>query len=85
MSTPTDHRKPVRIVAFNAKNVHILRTVNILAVAPVDPGHSIKEHLQLTAAQAQVQHQPTLMASGAPGAITSNLPTIFILGYTAPN
>lgn len=82
MSTSIDHRKPVRIVAFAAKNVQHLRTVNIKSVAPSDPAHSIKEHLQVTAALAQVQHQPTLMDSG--GSI-AGLPTIFINGYAGPN
>lgn len=84
MSTITDQRKPVRIVAFNAQNVQTLKTVNVLAAAPVDPGHEIKECLQLTAAQATVQ-EPTLMAAGGPGSTIKGLPTIFINGYTAPN
>jgi hypothetical protein len=82
MSTLVDHRKPVRIVALNVKNVQHLKTVNILASAPAGVRQSIKECLQLTAAQAQVQHQPTYMDGSAS---PSGLPTIFINGYTAPN
>jgi len=82
VSTSVDQRKSVRIVAFSSKNVQHLKTVNILAVKPVDPAHVIKEHVQLTAAQAMVQHHPSLMDSG--GSI-KGLPTIYINGYSAPN
>lgn len=82
MSTTTDHRKPVRIVAFNAKNVQHLRTVNIVSSKPVDPHHSIKECIQLTAAQARVQHNPTWMDGSAN---PKGLPTIYINGYAAPS
>lgn len=82
MSTSVDQRKSVRVVAFNSKNVQHLKTVNIAASKPNDPHHSIKEMLQLTAAQAQVQHHPSLMDSG--GTI-AGLPTVFINGYAGPN
>jgi hypothetical protein len=84
MATP-DARRGARIVAFNAANVQHLKTVNVLSSAPLDPHHSIKEYLQLTAALARVQHNPTFMASGAPGAVTKGLPTIYINGYSAPS
>lgn len=85
MSTTTDQRKPIRIVAFNAKNVQTLKTVNVAAVRPNGPASEIKECLQLTAAQSVVQQTPTYMAAGAPGSTVLGIPTIFVNGYTTPN
>lgn len=82
MSTNTDPRPSVRIVAFDTRNVNHLKTVNVLASMPLDPHHSIKEYLQLTAAQTQVQHHPTFMASPT---VDKTKRTIYINGYTAPN
>jgi hypothetical protein len=75
----------LRVLAYAAKNVQHLRTVNVLAAAPVDPNHSIKPSIQLTAVQYKTGVHEQVMASGAPNAVTKGLPTIFINGYTAPN
>lgn len=80
MSQPADHRKPVRIIAFNSKNG--LKTVNIVTSVSKDPDKNVKECLQLTAAQAKVEQHPTWQDSG--GSI-KNLPTIVIQGYAGPN
>jgi len=82
MSTQSDQRKSVRIVAFSSKSVQTLRTVNIVATAPADPHHSVKEHTQLTAAQTMVGIHPTWMDSG--GSV-KGLPTVYINGYTGPS
>ena len=82
MSTSVDPRPSVRIIAFNSANVSHIKTVNVLAAKPNDPHHAIKEYLQLTAAQTQVQHHPTLMAAAAN---TPSLRSIYVNGYTAPN
>ncbi len=81
MSTAVDQRKSVRIIAYDAKQVQTLKTVNVSTTSPKDR-HQAKECLQLTAAQAAVQHHPTWMASAA---VDAKLPTIYINGYTAPN
>lgn len=72
-----------RVIAYNAKNVQHLRTVNIVTSLAADVNHAIKQYLQLTAAQATVQQNRTVMA--APSANTPGIPTIYIAGYTAPN
>lgn len=82
MASSVDPRPSVRIVSFSAANVNHLKTVNVLAAKPNDPHHSIKEYLQLTAAQTLVQHHPTLMAAPA---LNTSLRSIYVNGYTAPN
>jgi hypothetical protein len=81
-TTTHDPRPSIRVLAYNAANVHHLRTVNIVAAAPVDPHHSIKEYLQLTAAQYSNGIHEQVMAAGS---TQKGLPTIYINGYTAPN
>ena len=72
-----------RVIAYNVKNVQHIRTVNIITSLAGDIHHSVKQYLQLTAAQATVQQNRTVMA--APVAHTPGIPTIYIAGYTAPN
>ena len=81
-STTNDPRPSIRVLAYSAANVHHLRTANIVAAAPADPHHSIKEYLQLTAAQYNPHIHEQVMAAGS---TQKGLPTIYINGYTAPN
>jgi hypothetical protein len=84
MSTPTDSRRPTRIIskaqAGRDQNEH--ETVNIVATKPSDPHKAIKEHVQLTAAQTKPGVHETLIDSGG---TVKGLRTIYINGYTAPN
>lgn len=74
--------KSCRVVAFNAKNVQHLKTVNIVTSVALDVHHSIPQFLQLTAAQAMTGVHATFMdGSSSP----KGLPTIFISGYSGPN
>lgn len=75
----------IRILAYAARNVQHLRTVNVLASAPNDPHHSIKPYIQLTAAQFKTGVHEQVMASGAADAVTKGLPTIYVNGYSAPS
>ena len=82
MSTQTDQRKNVRIVAQSNSNSGVLKSVNI--VTAQDAAREIKEHVQMTAAQWALTpgEIPTYMdASAHP----LGLPTIFISGYAVPN
>jgi hypothetical protein len=84
MSTSTDPRPLARIIAYNAKEVHYLRTVNIVTTQALDKAMHFKEYLQATAAQAAGKPNlvPTFMAAAAS---TKGLPTIYINGYSAPS
>lgn len=82
MSTQTDPRKSVRVIALSATDKNVHRTVNIVTSVAGDVHHSIKPHAQVTAAQAVAGITETVMDSGGskPG-----LPTIFISGYSGPS
>ena len=84
MSTATDPRPFARIITYAAKNVHYLRTVNIITTQAADKALHLREYVQVTAAQAAAYPNliPTFMAAGAS---TKGLPTVYINGYTAPN
>lgn len=80
MSTSTDQRKNVRIIAYNAAQVQELKSVKIVTTS----NPALKEHVQMTSAQntANPGQFPTYMDETAHPA---GLPTIYISGYTAPN
>lgn len=98
MSTSTDYRRVVRIVAAedvprSQKNAH--ETVNVVAVlADADKGHNhggtpmLKECVQLTAAQynaltaVQQQQIDYVIASGG---TVKGLRTIYVNGYSGPS
>jgi hypothetical protein len=84
MGTSTDQRSNARIIAYNAKEVHYLRTVNIVTTQALAKALHFKEYLQATAAQAAAKPNlvPTFMAAASS---TKGLPTIYINGYTAPS
>lgn len=82
MSTQTDQRKPVRVVAANANDRNVHETVNIVTALATTDKSSVKEHLQLTAAQAMVQAHKTVMPTAA---TVKGLRTIYIAGYSGPS
>ena len=75
-------QKSCRVIAFAAKNVQHMRSVNIITSVALDVHHSIKQFLQLTSSQAQVGTHPTFMDGSA---TPKGLPTIFISGYSGPS
>jgi hypothetical protein len=79
-----DPRKSVRIIAFNAQNVHHIKTANISTVQNTGgaANHPHREFLQLTAAQAVKGVHPTIMDSGG---TVKGLPTLYVAGYGGPN
>lgn len=84
MSTVTDPRPFARIIAYNAKEIHYLRTVNIITTQATDKALHSREYVQATAAQ--VALRPNLTATFmAAASSTKGLPTVYINGYTAPN
>lgn len=83
MSTQTDTRPSIRVIAANANDRNIHETVNVISVAPsTEDKKSIKEHVQLTAAQAMVQAHKTVMPTAS---TVKGLRTIYINGYSGPN
>lgn len=86
MSTITDTRKPVRIIAYNAALVGICKPVNITTTAPQKQfQQEIKECVQVTAANyglTPVGEIPVWMDDSAHPA---GLTTIYINGYAAPS
>lgn len=82
MSTPSDTRQSVRVIAASANDKNVHETVNIIASVGTDDKKSIKEHVQLTAAQAMVQHHKTVMPTAS---TVKGLRTIYINGYSGPN
>ena len=84
MSTFSDPRFFCRVIVYNAKEIHYLRTVNIITTQAADKALHLREYVQVTAAQAAANPNliPTFMAAGAS---TKGLPTVYINGYTAPN
>lgn len=75
-------QKSCRVIAYSAKNIQHMKTVNIVTSLTGDIHHAIKQFLQLTAAQTQVQQHPTFMDGSAS---PKDLPTIYIAGYSGPN
>lgn len=84
MSTPTDQRRPARVISKASAGADHSEheTVNIVSVKPTDPHHAIKEQVQLTAAQTTAGVQETLIDSGG---TVKGLRTIYINGYTGPS
>lgn len=86
MTAPTDQGpKSVRIVAYAAAQVGILKSVNIITSLTGYASNAIRTCVQLTAAQVAAgipNDYPTYMDDSANPA---RLPTIYISGYTAPN
>ena len=84
VSTPTDTRKPVRIITYNAALVGECKSVNIVTSKPAN-SPSIKECVQVSAANyalTPVGEVPVWMDDSAHPA---GLPTIFISGYSGPS
>lgn len=77
----TQPLKSLRVIALASGHPEI-RKVNILATNPSDIHHAIKQYLQLTAAQASVQHHETVMPTAS---TDKTLRTIFISGYVGPS
>jgi hypothetical protein len=84
MSTPTDQRKQVRIVAQSNKSAGVVKTVNIVTVKPSIPSE-VKECVQVTAANWALGARGVIATFMDGSASPKGLPTIFISGYTAPN
>lgn len=85
MATPVDHRPTCRIIAYNAKLVHTLKTVNVSASQQADAKMHWKEYLQVTAAQASKDKANSVATFMAASGSTKSLPTIYVNGYTAPS
>lgn len=83
-----DQRPSVRVIAFDATKVGLLRACRIQTThsAVTDGAHSLKEYIQVTAAQALANpNQFETVMDGGVTPSTVALPTIVIIGYTAPN
>lgn len=85
MATPVDHRPTCRIITYNAKLVHYLRTVNVSASQQNDAKMHWKEYLQVTSAQASKDTAHSVPVFMAAASSTKGLPTIYVNGYTAPS
>ena len=84
MSTPTDQRKQVRIITYNAALAGNVKSVNIVTTAPVIPGE-IKECVQVSAANAALAGPGVIPVYMDDSAHPNGLPTIYINGYTTPS
>jgi hypothetical protein len=84
MSTPTDQRKPVRIITYNAALAGIVKSVNIITTAPSVPSE-IKECVQVSAANYALSPVGEIPVYMDDSAHPTGLPTIYINGYTAPS
>lgn len=85
MSTSTDTRRPVRIMskATAGRDQSQHETVNVVTSRGLDAKTlQLKEHVQLTAAQAVPGVHETLIDSGG---TVKGLRTILVSGYSAPN
>jgi hypothetical protein len=85
MASSVDHRPTCRIIAYNAKLTHYLRTVNVSASQQADAKMHWKEYLQVTAAQASKDKANSIPVFMAAASSTNGLPTIYVNGYTAPS
>lgn len=85
MASSVDHRPTCRIIAYNAKLTHYLRTVNVSASQQADAKIHWKEYLQVTAAQASKDKANSVATFMAAASSTKGLPTIYVNGYTAPS
>lgn len=85
MATPVDHSPSCRIIAYNAKLTHHLRTVNVSASQQADATMHWKEYLQVTSAQASADKAYSVPVFMVAASSTKGLPTIYVNGYTAPS
>lgn len=89
MSTSIDWRRVVRIISAVAGDANVHETVNVITVKNngTDPHNSIKEHVQITAAQynALGPYKEQIDTFRDSGGTVKGLRTIYVSGYTAPS